>query len=368
MSVKKIWITITIACVCLGLALYFYVGAKQYAQVDSSQHIVMGTFARIIAVAEDRKTANKCIEAAFEQQRQIEALMSYHREDSELNVINAMAYKGPVKISEPTFEVLQKALGFSKLTSGAFDVTVGPLVDLWRLAGEANSVPTDVELAEVRSKVGWEKVILDANEMTVWFAVEGMKLDLGGIAKGYAIDKSVKAMKDNGALGGMVDIGGDIRCFGRPPRGKDSWLVGLQDPGDTTSSLGFSKPMLILKLDSGAVATSGDYRRFAIINGKKYSHIINLKGECKSDELASVTVISKDAISADALATAVSVMGIEKGLALIEELSETEAILITTGPECNRLETSGAAKYIKYNPQGKHGAKRVQTSGQYTRI
>ncbi len=355
MNAKKTWIAITVACVCLGLALYFYVSAKRYAQVDSGKHIVMGTFARIVAVAADRKTANKCIEAAFEQQRQIEALMSYHREDSELNFINATAYEGPVKVSEPTFEVLQKALGFSKLTSGAFDVTVGPLVDLWRLAGEANSVPTDVELAEVRSKVGWDKVMLDANEATVRFATEGMKLDLGGIAKGYAIDRSVEAMRDRGALGGMVDIGGDIRCFGRPPRGKDSWLVGLQDPNDTTSDLGFGKPMLILKLDSGAVATSGDYRRFVIINGKKYSHIINLKGECSSDELVSVTIISKDAISADALATAVGVMGVEKGLALIEELSETEAILITTGPEGNRLETSGAAKYIKYNPQGKLG-------------
>jgi len=355
MSVKKSWITITIACICLGLALYFYIGAKRYAQVDSGQHIVMGTFARIIAVAADRRTANQCIEAAFEQQRQIEALMSYHREDSELNFINATAYEGPVKISEPTFEVLQRALGFSKLTGGAFDVTVGPLVDLWRLAGEANSIPTDVELAEVRLKVGWEKVILDVNEMTVWFAVKGMKLDLGGIAKGYAIDRSVEAMKDRGALGGMVDIGGDIRCFGRPPRGKDSWLVGLQDPNDTTSDLGFGKPMLILKLDSGAVATSGDYSRFTIINGKKFSHIINLKGECSSDELVSVTVISQDAVSVDALATAVSAMGVEKGLTLIEELSETEAILITTGPKANRLETSGAAKYIRDNPQDKLG-------------
>jgi thiamine biosynthesis lipoprotein len=349
MSVKKSWITVTIACVCLGLALYFYIGAKQYAQVDSGQHIVMGTFARIIAVAADRKTAEKCIETAFEQQRRVEVLMSYHREDSELNFINATAYEGPVKISEPTFEVLQRALGFSKLTGGAFDVTVGPLVDLWHLAGEANSVPTDVELAEVKSKVGWDKVILDANEMTVCFAVEGMKLDLGGIAKGYAIDKSVEAMKDNGALGGMVDIGGDIRCFGKPARGEKSWLIGLQDPSDTTSDLGFSKPMLILKLDSGSVATSGDYRRFVIINGKKYSHIINLKAECSSDELASVTIISKDAVSADALATAVSAMGVEKGLTLIEELSEAEAILITTGLEGNRLKTSGAAKYIKYN-------------------
>ena len=221
-------------------------------------------------------------------------------------------------------------------------------MDLWRSAAEANAVPDDAKLAEARAKVGCEKVILDANQMSVRFAVEGMKLDLGGIAKGYAIDKAVEAMRNYGAVGGMVDVGGNIRCFGTPPKGKTHWLIGLQDP-DVKSEIHFEmdKPLLKLKLNNAAVATSGHYRRFALIQGKKYSHIIDTKTSSSSDKLASVTIIAKDAITADALSTAVIVLGAEKGLALIEETPDTEAILITSPPTYEIIKTVGAEKYIK---------------------
>lgn len=315
-------------------------------EVDSGYREVMGTFARVVAVASNSETAKQCIDSAFEQLRQTEALMSWRRNDSEIARVNRDAYKNPVAVSSPTFEVLQKAIEFSRLSKGAFDITVGPLMDLWRHAADANRIPTDTELQQADSKVGFEKLILDADGMTVRFAVDGMKLDLGGIAKGYAIDKAVEAMQTSGATGAMVDVGGDIRCFGSPSA-KEKWLIGLQDPTVAKGDIDIGRPLLVLELTDSAVATSGDYRRFVLIDGKKFSHIIDTKTARTSQGLASVTIIAASAINADALATAVSVMGPEKGLAFIERIPGVEAILISSAPEFKRTQTPGAEKYIK---------------------
>ena len=331
--------------VAIGLVLALCFWPTGPAEADSGHRPVMGTFARVVAVAPDTKTANRCIEATFAEINKVDELMSDYKHDSEISKVNRDAFKQAVKVSKPTYEVLQKAVQFSKLSAGAFDVTVGPLVELWRSADEANSVPTDTQLQNARSKVGYEMLYLDANEMSVRFVVDGMKLDLGGIAKGYAIDKAVEAMKKSGALGAMVDIGGDIRCFGKPSKGKNYWLIGVQDPNQTEGLIGTS--LLILKLTDAAIATSGNYRRFALIQGRKYSHIINRKTAAAADGLSSVTIIVKNAMYADALATAVTVMGAEKGLALIEKLPQTEAILITSPPQQKFIKTTGAEKYIK---------------------
>ena len=329
------------------VALALLMRPKAPVEADGGYRAVMGTFARAVAVAKDSSVANSAVEAAFAQLRNVDELMSDYKSDSEISRVNRDAYKSPVKVSKSTFEVLQKAIYFSELSDGAFDVTVGPLVDLWRQAAEVNSVPTEAELQQARSKVGYEKLLLDANQMSVRFAVDGMRLDLGGIAKGYAIDKAIEAMHKGGALGGMVDIGGDIRCFGVPTKGKTHWLIGLQDPNKAQDWLATGETSLVLKLRDDAIATSGDYRRFVLIDGQKYSHILNIETGRGSKGLSSVTIICKNAIDADALATAVSVMGAEKGLALIEKLPDTEAILISPLPDFMLLKTTGAGRFVK---------------------
>ena len=350
----RVFIEIIVGLGLITAALYFFVGVDGEsiwpagrADADSGSRLIMGTFAHIIAVAADSNTARDCVEAASAQIQKVDELMSDYNSDSQISQVNRDGFKRAVKVSEPTYEVLQKALQFSELTNGAFDVTVGPLVNLWRSAEDANSVPADAQLAGARSKVGYEKLILDANDMSVRFAVDGMRIDLGGIAKGYAVDKAVEVMQKNGAVGGMVEIGGDVRCFGAPPRGKNKWLVGLRDAGATKVNPETGKLLLVLELANAAVATSGDYRRFVVIEGKTYSHIIDARTGRSSDELTSVTVISRNAIDADALATAVSVMGAEKGLALIETIPQTEAILVTSKPEYKPIKTSGAEKYVR---------------------
>jgi len=313
----------------------------------SGPRMVMGTFARVIAVADNSKTAENCIEAAFEQLTAADNRMSTYKQDSEVSRVNNGGFPGPVKVSATTFEVLQKSVEFSRLTDGAFDVTIGPLVQLWRSAGDANSVPIDEQLAQARARVGYDKLILDANDLSVRFTVEGMRLDLGGIAKGWAIDRAIEAMQEKAAAGGMVDVGGDIRCFGVPPRGKKHWLVGLQDPKEATDALTVGKPLLVLKLTDAAVATSGGYRRFALIEGQKYSHIIDRKTGTSAQSLSSVSIIANSAVDADALATAVTIMGLEKGIPLIEALPQTEAILISPPPKYELTKTSGANKYMR---------------------
>jgi thiamine biosynthesis lipoprotein len=335
-------------------ALYFFAPAKDKlvwsagrVDVDSGMHVVMGTFARVVAVAADSNTAKGCIEAAFVEIERIDELMSYHKSDSEISELNRDGFRRAVKVSKSTYEVLQRSIEFSELSGGAFDVTVGPLVDLWHSAEDANSLPTDAELQQARSRVGYDKLILDANETSVRFAVEGMRVDLGGIAKGYALDKAVEAMQKGGAVGGMVIIGGEIRCFGSPPAGQKNWRIGLQDPDKAKDGFDAGTPLLVLHLTDAAIATSGHYRRFVTIGGKRYSHIVDPKSGHSSESLASVTIICPSSIYADALSTAVTVMGKEKGLALIEQMPGVEAILITPAPEFKQIQTTGAEKFIE---------------------
>ena len=315
--------------------------------IDSGSRIIMGTFSRVVVMAPSEAVGQKCIAAAFERQRRVDELMSYHIPDSELNQVNRQAYEKPVPVSAETFEVLERAKEFSTLSGGAFDVTVGPLGDLWHAAGEANVVPAEEEIARARSKVGYEKLLLDPEARTVRFAVEGMRLDLGGIAKGYAIDESVRAMKQHGALGGMVDIGGDVMCFGTPPKGRETWVVGVQDPSVAPDDLATNKLLMTLKVTDAAVTTSGDYRRFVRIQGEKESHIMDSRSGHGANKLVSVTIIAPDATGADALATAVSVLGLDKGLALIERCPNTEAILIPHAAEVQPVFTTGAKAFVR---------------------
>jgi thiamine biosynthesis lipoprotein len=340
---------IIVILVCLSLVVVSSLSCadKGQSDADSGYQIVMGTFAHIVAVAKDTGTAKKCVKAALEEIHKVDNLMSDYKKDSEISQVNSQAYEKPFQVSESTYEVIQRSIEFSKMTDGAFDVSVGPLVALFREAKESKVAPSDEQIAQARSKVGFEKLKLDSKNRTVQFSEKGMLLDLGGIAKGFAIDKAIEAAKRCGAIGAMVDIGGDVRCFGLPPEGRDHWLIGLQDPNSAIEGMEGGGLRLVLKATNEAIATSGDYQQFVIIEGKRYSHIMNRRTGKSAESLSSVTIITDNATDADALATSVSVMGAEKGLALIEKLPNTEAILISPGPKYEIIQTGSAEKYIK---------------------
>jgi thiamine biosynthesis lipoprotein len=334
---------------CLSLAAAAYIGftGKRRVKADSGYQLVMGTFARIVVVARDTATADKCVQAALAEIRAVDERMSDYKEDSDISRVNREAAQRRVQVSPSTYEVLQRSIKFSKLTDGAFDVTVGPLVDLFHEAEKDLAAPTQEQIAEAKKEVGFEKLILDDANRTVRFTVNGMRLDLGGIAKGYGIDQAVEAARRGGAAGVMVDIGGDVRCFGVPPEGREHWRIGLQDPNSAGEGMEGGGLVMTLRVTNAAVATSGDYQQFVIIKGKRYSHIMNRKTGTSVEGLTSVTIIADNATDADALATSVSVMGPEKGVALIEKLPNTEAILITSPPNPQIRRTPGAGKYIQ---------------------
>jgi len=325
------------------IGLFFWSSPKnRILTVDGGFRMTMGTIARILVTAENPDQANQAISAAFDNIFHIEKLMSDYDPESQLSQVNQNAFENPVQVDAELFEVLTTAKAYSCLSNGAFDVTIGPVVQLWRKAKEDNITPAAGALKKAKAAVGYENLILDTENKTVQFAREGMFLDLGGIAKGYAIDTAIEILQAGGVKGAMVDIGGDLRCFGTPANGKEHWLIGLQDPTAEEE-----KTLLTLKLDNMAVATSGDYRRFFIIDDIKHSHIVNPATADSANDLSSVSLIAPTAMAADALATAVTVLGSEKGLDLINKTETAEAILIQSDQPGQFITSTNADPYIQ---------------------
>lgn len=313
---------------------------------DSGYRPVMGTFSRVVVLAPQGRTARQAAFKVYKHQQWLEDLMSTHRDYTELSLVNEQAYGTPVHVSPETMEVLQRAIDISRLSEGEFDITIAPVLDVWKQAADTNSPPTEEALNAARAKVGWQNLRLDPNALTVEFLIPGMKLDVGGIAKGYAIDQSIELLKEAGAIGGMVDIGGDIRCFGKSPE-HETWRIALQDPNVEADDMSSDKMLTVLAFTDCAVATSGHYRRYALIDGVKVSHIINPQTGKDQQGSASTTIIAPDATTADGLATAVSLLGPDRGLALINRLEDIEALIVLEKPDGpEMLMSTGMSSYL----------------------
>jgi thiamine biosynthesis lipoprotein len=316
-------------------------------KVDSPKMLIMGTFAQIQLRCLDQQTGRQAIAAARQTLDEIDQMLSTYREDSELSQVNLRAAEGPVKVSHETYYVLKKAYEYSQITDGAFDITVTPLLSVWKQAGGEDRLPSQEELDQAKKKVGFGNLQLsEPQKSTVSFYQPGVRLNVDAIAKGYAVDRALAALRLPGVAAGLVDIGGEIACFTQDDVTQD-WLVGIQNPfaWDTDNPLS-QQARWVVRLRNGAIATSGNYRRYTTIKHKKYSHIIDPRTGQPAQELPSVTIIALQTIDADALATAVSVMGPEKGLQLIESIDDTEAFLVTGSDEKPQTyRSSGFAKY-----------------------
>ena len=251
--------------------------------------------------------------------------MSAKLADSELSSFNASPAGKIVELSSPLMEVLRRAMEISARSDGAFDVTCRPVLQLWKQAGKAGRLPDETALRDALQRVGYTKIKL--RETGAEKQTEGVSVDLGGIAKGYGIDRALEAIRDSGCEGGLVDVGGDIRCFGRSRSGR-KWRIGIRNPFDPRSE----KMLAVAALDDGAVCTSGNYFRFTEIDGRRYSHIVDPRTGRPVDAAPSVTVVAPTAITADAWATALSVLGAD-GLARLEKEEGVEAMMIVGGAE-----------------------------------
>ncbi len=294
----------------------------------------MGTDVNLEVVAPDEDAARTMFLAARRRIEEVNRLMSTYLPDSEVSRLNR---RGSGQVSEEVLAVLRKADEVSRLSGGAFDVTYAPLRALWRRAAEEDRLPTPEELAKARAAIGYDK--LKVADREVRFGVPGMEVDLGGIAKGYAIDLAARALQDAGAAAGIVDIGHDLNLFGLPADEK-SWRVAVYSPPGVTQEV-------VLDVPPCGVATSGDYARGFRVEGRWFSHIIDPRTGQPVEHMSSVTVVAPDAETADGLATAVSVMGWPDGVRLAESLPDVECLMMVRQADgsVEEHESSGFAQY-----------------------
>lgn len=282
----------------------------------------MGNTFEFCVVSDNKSWAQEKIDQAINEVQRIETLLTTFKDNSQTNQINAMAGILPVKVDQEVFDIIYRSLKISALTQGAFDITYGSMdKKLWNFDTTMTSLPDEAVAQESIRLINYKNVILDKGQLTVFLKEKGMRIGFGGIGKGYAADKAKELLKKNGVQHGFVNAAGDLSAWGNQPDGS-SWTIGIADPNAK------HHPFSYLKITNMAVATSGSYEKYAVINGKKYSHTIDPKTGFPVTGIKSVTIISPSAELSDSMATPVTVMGVKVGLALINQIKNMECIII----------------------------------------
>ena len=283
---------------------------------------LMGNRFEITVEAKTVTETDFFLKKAVEEIARIEALLSTYQETSETNLINKNAGLKPVKVSDEVFSLIKRSKKISEITDGTFDITYGSIDQrFWNFDTEMTELPDKVLAQKSIALIDYRNIILNTEEKTVFLKNKGMRIGFGGIGKGYAAEKTKNLLKNLGVKAGIINASGDLSCWGIPENGKP-WTIGIAHPD--FSDLPFST----LEVTDLSVATSGNYEKFVMIDGKRYSHTINPKTGFPVHGIKSVTVISPNAEISDALATPITILGTEKGLALINQLKDIECIII----------------------------------------
>ena len=266
--------------------------------------------------------------ASFSLISQLENKISKNIPESEISALNRSAGVSPVILSKPVFQLLTMAQKFSILSEGMFDVTIDPVVELWGIGTDHAAVPSLDKLEHAVSLVDYRRVVLDPDKSSAFLPEKELAIDLGGIAKGYIADCVKDFLVSGGSGGGIIDLGGNILAFGRKPDGTD-FRIGIQDPfGGRGSTIG------VVTIAQGSLVTSGIYERFFEQDGKRYHHIFDVRtGFPVDNNLAGVSIVTRESAAGDALSTAVFALGLEKGMALVEKTDGAEAVCITKDKE-----------------------------------
>ena len=320
---KTIMVFVILTLIIISILSFIYIkediGIKQSEKVSSSEFI-MDTIVKIEVYGVD---ADKVIKKSFARLREIESKMSRSLEKSDVSRINKNAGDKWVKVDEDSFEVIEKAIHYAELTEGDFDPSIGPLVSLWNIGNPEQKVPSEEEIKKAKSLVNYNFIKTDKKNNKIKLAKEGMKIDLGAIAKGYAADEVRDIIDDYNIENAIITLGGNILVIGDKKDGTE-WKIGIQDPRKSRGSV-----MASLNLKDETVVTSGNYERYFEKDGIIYHHILDPEtGKPSRNNLLSVSIIAKDSIDADALSTSAFIMGKEKGMKMIEDLDDTEAIFI----------------------------------------
>ena len=278
----------------------------------------MGTRTAVEIYALDQQQADQCSQRVFAEMRRIDALMSPYIQTSELAIVNQQAAIHPVKVSQEMFDLLKLSMRFSEISSGAFDITYASVGYLYDYRNKQH--PTEQQIKQKLQGIDYKSVVLDESKHSVFFSRPDTRIDLGGIAKGYAVDNAVQILKGCGIQNALVTAGGDSRILG--DKAGRPWIMGVRHPRDK------DKVVVSIPLTNTAISTSGDYERYFIEGGKRFHHIIKPSTGKAADKEWSVSVITDKAVRSDALSTSLFVMGTQKALDLVNSLDDVEAIII----------------------------------------
>lgn len=294
-----------------------------FSQVQRSRLVtLMGSKFEITLVDKDSLSAEKNIDKSVSEIRRIENLISEWNPETQISEVNRNAGIKPVKVDAEVFALTEKGIYFSQLTDGAFDISIVAMDKIWKFDDSMNELPSKESIRNSVKNVGYQNIILDKTNSTIFLKNKGMKIGFGSIGKGYAADKTRELMKSFGVKAGIINASGDISTWGTQPDGTP-WAIGINNPfrDDTIAA--------VLYLKENAVTTSGSYEKYAEINGKRYSHIMNPKTGYPSTGLTSVTVVGPNATMANGFSTSIMVLGRKKGLKLIKKFPDYQYLLIT---------------------------------------
>ncbi|MPQ31609.1 FAD:protein FMN transferase [Clostridium estertheticum] len=315
---------IIIALIFIVLILIFITGNNKKSYIVR-EFYSLGTSNQLKAYG---KKATKAIEESIIKVCEIDNKMSVFKNDSEISKINTNAGNKPQIVSNDTYYVIQKAIKYCRLSEGAFDITIGPIVALWGIGKEGQQIPSSNEIKEKLKIVNYKDIVLDKDDRSIFLKNKKQEIDVGGIAKGYAADEVKNVMIKNGIKSALINLGGNILTLGTKIDGTP-WGVGIQDPFKTRGEFA-----LIISVINKSVVTSGNYERYFEVEGKRFHHIINPStGDPSESDIVGATIISDNSIDGDGLSTGVYIMGVQKAIKLIEEIEGVDAILITKSKE-----------------------------------
>lgn len=282
---------------------------------------LMGSRFEITVVAENAAVGDQYIDVAVDEITRIEQLISSWDQKSQTSKINRHAGIKPVKVDLELFQLIERSIGISKLSDGAFDISYASMDRIWRFDGSMTKIPSEEAITQSVSKVGYQKIKLNYSDTSVFLSEKGMKIGFGAIGKGYAADQAKALLVEQGVKGGIINASGDMNTWGRQTN-EESWKVAITNP------MNKDKAIAIFPLINSAVVTSGDYEKYIELEGKKFAHIVDPRTGYPTSGVISATVFAPKAELADALATSIFVMGISAGIDRINQLPAIECIII----------------------------------------
>ncbi len=306
----------------LYLTIWLFVSVNVYSQKIFGRTLkLMGSRFDITVVAENRQQGDQYIDWAVAEIKRIEKIISSWDTKSETSKINRNAGIKPVKVSQELFDLIKRSKIISDLTEGAFDISYASMDKIWKFDGSMKKMPSPEAIKKSVEKVGYQNIILDDKNQTVYLKKKGMKIGFGAIGKGYAADKAKKMLISKGVKAGIINASGDMNTWGTKPDGKP-WTIAITNPMNKKKAFG------VFELKENAVVTSGNYEKYVIFDGVKYTHIINPKTGYPATGLLSATVFAPKAELADALATSIFVMGKDVGIDLINQIPNVECLVV----------------------------------------